>query len=424
MINNDNIKQLYSFDEIVMIHTGSFKMEYSIYLLFLKYAMSEKINANTPEKLMALIDLQNSTHNVIDSVALNAYLKATFSEYDDKFSFTGALFDVYERIGFDNAKVWNALWSINSIESKCLSDFITYKIVSGGRMTMESLTNPSIAKLGVTLLNPKSGEVCYDPFSGMGTILSSFPNDVILYGNELNPTSVIISQIRMIVEKKNAILSCGDSFIINNKNIADVVFSDAPLAGVLLDYESIYKEYPEITPSKEVNIASVVCALESLKDDGRGILHVPTGVLFRETKNYRTLRKYLLSNNFIEAVIELPSVCYGTMVKTALLVISKQKKDESVMFINAEQYSVKEKNVNYITDEGIKNIEDIIKNKKVIKNISAVRDYRDLLVAEEPLMVNRFIEIENLKEYRNINEINKEIDEVWSELLKNMGGTN
>lgn len=421
MINDDKIKQLHAFDEAVRIYTGSFdSMVNTIYLLFLKYAMTEKLNANTPEKLMALIDLQNSTHNIIDASVLRKYLVETFKEYDENFSFTGALYNVYEKIGFDNLKIWNMLWSLNQLDSEILSNFISYKILSGGRMSLEYVTNPTLAKLGVSLLNPSEKAICYDPFAGTGNILSAFPQNAKLIGNDLNPNSIIITQIRMIIDEKNSSLSCGDSFDIQKKNFADYVFSDGPLAGVLYDYEKVYSDFPELTPSKEVNLASIVCSLSSLNENGRGVIHVPTGVLFRETKSYKDLRKYLLKHNMLDAIIEFPSICYGSAVKTALLVVSKKRNENQVVFVNAECFVAKDRNVNNLTEEGIKSIVDIVNNKQEVKNVSAIKDYRDLLVAGEPLMVNRYIKIEDSKNYRDINAIDEDICEVWKELQDNM----
>lgn len=403
-------------------------------LLFLKWSMDNRTFATNEEQLNALLDLQMSTHDIngISRECLVNYIEKTYNCFNGEYAFTRTLLDVYEQIGFKDGRIWSSLWALNLKDSgEIILDYFDEKISNSGRIYSEVSSNNSLANLAIKILNPQSGELCYDPFVGTGVFISKLPQEVSSIGNDINPKTLMLATIRCIIAKKNNVqLQLNDAYLndFSRKHKADLVFNDGPINVKLKhDYVMSYmKSYKDIMGNMlDSNILSILMTLESLNDKGRAFVTVPSGVLFKEQKAYVQLRKYLLENNYIDAVIELPSMWSATAIQTNVLVLSKNKKDKSVVFVSAGtneyfNFTQKQRLSNQLTPEGIDMILDIVTNKKEIDNISEVKRCLDIVVRSETLVVNRHVVPVKVTNYRPVEQIDKEIKEVWNALLKNM----
>ena len=80
------------------------------------------------------------------------------------------------------------------------------------------------------------------------------------------------------------------------------------------------------------------------------------GILYRGGAEQK-IRKYLIDNNFVDCIIQLPdNLFFGTSIATCIMVLKKSKKDNSTLFIDATKECVKVTNNNKLTDENIENI--------------------------------------------------------------------
>ncbi len=135
------------------------------------------------------------------------------------------------------------------------------------------------------------------------------------------------------------------------------------------------------------------------------------GIFYRGGAEQK-IRKYLVDNNVIEAVIQLPdNLFYGTSIATCILVLAKNKQTTDVFFIDASKEYKKATNNNVLTE---KNIETILNHfatkdnkehfaKSIAQSKIASNDYN--------LSVSTYVEKEDTREKIDIATLNKEIKE-------------
>ena len=125
------------------------------------------------------------------------------------------------------------------------------------------------------------------------------------------------------------------------------------------------------------------------------------------------IRKYLVQNNYVDTIIQLPSnLFFGATIATCIIVLKKNKSDNRVCFIDASQEFVHEGNKNKLSPDNIKRIHDAYAAKrdedhfsKLIENIAiADNDYN--------LSVSSYIEKQDKKEAVDIDALNREIEQI------------
>ena len=174
--------------------------------------------------------------------------------------------------------------------------------------------------------------------------------------------------------------------------------------------------------------------IASLKEDGIAVVLVSMGMLFKSGR-MGEVRKNLVEDLYIDAIIELPSgIVTGTAVATALVVLKKNKKESEIMMITAKEFCTKDKTTVTVTDENVKRIVQIYRNREVIegvsntitKEIAAENGYNlcttqyVTLKAREGIVVEdnaKFIENYDVLLQR-LGDIDKELDEVRSRFVK------
>ena len=122
------------------------------------------------------------------------------------------------------------------------------------------------------------------------------------------------------------------------------------------------------------------------------------------------IRKYLIDNNYIDCIIQLPdNLFFGTSIATCIMVLKKSKKENSTLFIDASRECVKVTNSNKMTDENIANIikfyidrTDVdLQCKGCSNSYIAEKDYI--------LSVSTYVEQEDKREVIDIKALNNEI---------------
>ena len=116
----------------------------------------------------------------------------------------------------------------------------------------------------------------------------------------------------------------------------DVILANPPFSG-RLDRDRIVEEV-RIGRTAQTELLFLQYMLNQLKDGGRCGVVVPEGVLFGSTGAHRELRRRLIENNRVEAVLSLPGGVFNPYsgVKTSVLVFRKGGATERVMFLNAD----------------------------------------------------------------------------------------
>lgn len=126
----------------------------------------------------------------------------------------------------------------------------------------------------------------------------------------------------------------------------DLILANPPFKGSL-DEQDVAADLLRVVKTKKTELLFIALILRMLKTGGRSATIVPDGVLFGSSKAHVQLRKHLIDDNQLEAVISLPSGVFRPYagVSTAIIVFSKGGRTENVMFydLTADGFSLDDK---------------------------------------------------------------------------------
>lgn len=229
-------------------------------------------------------------------------------------------------------------------ERRALLDVFDQAIAETGTPYDGQYTTPvNIAHLVAALASPQPGERVYDPCFGSGSFLVAAwqqaersrkelrrPGALLeVAGIEINATTFLIGQTRMLLAGIEAPrLEQGNSLereLLSSPSREgfDVVLANPPI-GAKTSREPWRYQHFAIATNDSTSLF-IQHALSQLKPNGRAVIAVPEGFLFRGGAE-RELRRYLLEQGQVEAVIGLPAGAFApyTGIKSSLLVLSKQ----------------------------------------------------------------------------------------------------
>jgi len=259
----------------------------------------------------------------------------------------------------------------------------------------EFTTPKELSRLLVSLLSPSSGMKVYDPTSGSGGMLIETRNYLIergenaenlsLYGQEINQNNWEISNKAMLLhgvfdaDIRNGDTLCNPQHEISGKLMSfDRVIGNPPLSMKRLaeSEESIdhYNRYSYgIPPKQNSDFAFIQHMITSLKSDGKMGVIVSKGTLFRGGIE-NDIRKGIIMDDLIEAIIELPSsLFYNNNIQTLIVIINKKKSRErknKILFISATKEYEIVKFKNKLREPDIKKIISTYEGWKVEENFS------------------------------------------------------
>ena len=286
---------------------------------------------------------------------------------------------------------------------------------SAGKKGGEFYTPSEVVWLLVSLLKPTAGMKIYDPTAGSGGMLIQTRNYLIeqgenaqnlsLYGQEMNLNTWAICKMSMFLHGVfNADIRKGDTLgdpqhtqggelMSFDRVIANPPFSLKKWGKDVADNDP-YGRYPYGTPPKDAgDLAFIQHMIASLNAEGKMGVVVPHGVLFRGSSE-KDIRKGILEDDLLEAVIGLPSALfYGTGIPAALLIINKKKpieREGKVLFINGELEYQEGKNQNKLRDTDIEHILTIYEAFEDAKRYSKVISMEEIRENDYNLNIRRY----------------------------------
>lgn len=247
------------------------------------------------------------------------------------------------------------------------------------------------------------------------------------YGQEINITTYNLCRINMFlhdISYNNFDIKLGDTLInpAPSHIIAepfDAIVSNPPYStkwegkdNPLLIGDDRFSPAGVLAPKSKADLAFVMHILSYLSAEGTAAIVEFPGVLYRGGAEQK-IRKYLIDNNFVDTIIQLPSdLFFGTSIATCILILKKNKKDNKVLFIDASEEFVKVTNTNKLTQKNIDNIIKLFKDRENVEYKSILVDHEEIKENEYILSVNTYLEQEDLTEEIDIKELNKQIDEI------------
>jgi type I restriction enzyme M protein len=201
--------------------------------------------------------------------------------------------------------------------------------------------------------------------------LKRFQDDTFL-GMEFDPTMIRIGAMNLILHGiENPHLKMVDSLSESNQGFiekASIILANPPFKGSL-DKEAVDPKLLNIVDSSKTELLFLGLILKGLKVGGRAAVIVPDGVLFGSSKAHQAIRRKIIEENKLDAIVSMPSGVFKPYagVSTAIIIFTKTNSGgtDKVWFydMTADGYSLDDKR-NPITDN---DIPDILKRWKHLK---------------------------------------------------------
>ena len=284
-----------------------------------------------------------------------------------------------------------------------------------------------IATYGKTEVNK-----VYDPACGSGSLLLKsakiLGKDNVrqgFYGQEINITTYNLCRINMFlhdIDPDKFDIACEDT-LKNPQHWDDEPFeaivSNPPYAlhwegsdNPVLINDPRFSPAGVLAPKSKADFAFIMHSLSWLASNGTAAVVCFPGIFYRGGAEQK-IRKYLVENNFIDCIIQLPSnLFFGTSIATCILVMKKNKADNKVLFIDASKDCVKVTNNNKLTDANIEKIVSEFAKREDIDNISHLASFDEIEAQDFNLSVSTYVEAEDTRERVDIKALNQEIEEI------------
>ena len=167
-----------------------------------------------------------------------------------------------------------------------------------------------------------------------------------------------------------------------------------------------------LAPKSKADLAFVLHSLSWLATDGTAAIVCFPGVLYRGGAE-RKIRKYLIDNNFVDCVIQLPSnLFFGTSIATCIMVLRKSKGENRTLFIDASKEFLKVTNSNKLTDDNIARILAAYEKRRDEDYFTRLVENDEIAEADYNLSVSSYVVQEDTREVIDIKKLNAEIEQI------------
>ena len=309
---------------------------------------------------------------------------------------------------------------------------------NAGKSGGEFFTPQEVSELLARLTAADGHEIrsVYDPACGSGSLLLKFSKTIgkenpalKYYGQEINPTTYNLCRINMFLHNinfDNFDIRQGDTLLSpqhRDFEPFDAIVSNPPYSipwegakNPLLINDDRYAGPGVLAPDSTADLAFTLHMLASLSESGTAAIVEFPGVLYRGGKE-RTIRKWLLENNRVDTIIQLPAnLFFGVGIATCIIVLRKgSRPDNKVLFIDASKEFVKYGNKNKLTKENQNRIFNIFKDRKEEQYFSCLVPIEDILNNDANLSVSSYVEQEDTREVINIKEVNASLQQLIAE---------
>lgn len=246
------------------------------------------------------------------------------------------------------------------------------------------------------------------------------------FGQEINITTYNLCRINMFLhdidyDKFN--IACEDTLTSPehwDEEPFEVIVSNPPYSikwagsdNPLLINDPRFAPAGVLAPKSKADLAFIMHSLSWLATNGTAAIVCFPGIMYRGAAE-KKIRKYLIDNNFVDCVIQLPSnLFFGTPIATCIMVLKKSKADNKVLFIDASAEFEKATNNNKLSDKNITKIVEHFSSRIDDPYFSRLVDYKEISEEQDyNLSVSTYVEQENTKEVIDIKELNSEIQKI------------
>jgi len=309
---------------------------------------------------------------------------------------------------------------------------------SAGKSGGEFFTPQEVSELlaHLTLVGKKEINKVYDPACGSGSLLLQFakilgPENIIsgFFGQEINLTNYNLCRINMFLHNvrfEDFHIAHGDTLIHPAKeHLAkqpfEAIVSNPPYStkwvgsdNPLLINDPRFSPAGVLAPKSKADLAFTMHILSWLAVNGTAAIVEFPGVLYRGGAEQK-IRHYLMENNYIDSVIQLPAdLFFGTTIATCIIVLKKSKNNNEVLFIDASSEFVRSSNKNVLTADNREKILHAFEQRKNIPHFAQLAGNESIIKNNCNLAVSTWIEVEDTREKVDISRLNKELSSIVS----------
>ena len=304
---------------------------------------------------------------------------------------------------------------------------------NAGKSGGEFFTPQTVSKLlsRIVMEGKEKINKVYDPTCGSGSLLlqmkKQFDEHIIeegFFGQEINMTNFNLARMNMFLHNINYnkfSIERGDTLINplhKDEKPFDAIVSNPPYSikwigddDPTLINDERFAPAGKLAPKSYADYAFIMHSLSYLSSKGRAAIVCFPGIFYRKGAE-KNIRQYLVDNNFIDCIIQLPeNLFFGTSIATCILVMAKNKTENKILFIDASKEFKKETNNNILEEKNITSIVDEFKNRTDKKYFSRYVTREEIEENDYNLSVSTYVEKEDTREIVDINVLNKEIEE-------------
>ena len=301
---------------------------------------------------------------------------------------------------------------------------------SGGEFYTPQEVSELLAR--ITTVGKTSVNKVYDPACGSGSLLLKFAKilgtenvTTGFFGQEINITTYNLCRINMFlhdVDYNKFDIALGDTLTAPqhwDDEPFEAIVSNPPYSikwegedNATLINDPRFSPAGVLAPKSKADLAFVMHSLSWLATNGTAAIVCFPGVMYRGGKE-KKIRQYLVDNNFIDCIIQLPdNLFFGTTIATCIMVLKRSKTDSSVLFIDASAECVKVTNANKLTAANSEKILKAFTERKDIDYFAKLVSNDDVAAQDYNLSVSTYVEQEDTREQVDIVALNRQIEEI------------
>lgn len=302
----------------------------------------------------------------------------------------------------------------------------------GGQYFTPSDISELLARLG-TIGKTKINKV-YDPACGSGSLLLKVEkvlgkNNIEhgFFGQEIDLTTYNLCRINMFLHNVEF-----DKFSIVREDtlISPMHWDDQPFELIvsnppfsvpwegngnpLLINDPRFSPAGVLAPSSKGDMAFIMHSLSWLASNGTAAIVCFPDIMYRSGAEQK-IRKYLVDNNYIDSIIQLPSNLFlNVSISVDIILLKKNKNDNAILFVDASHEFIKMTKNNRLSEKNIQRIVSVVAERKNIQYFSRLVSNEEIGNNQNDynLSISTYVEHEDTREKIDIVKLNKEIEKI------------
>ncbi len=411
------------------------------------YILPSQLFSNVRKRAAADPNLNETLNNIFHAIENSAKgaaseddMKGLFADIDVNSNKLGAtvqkrnetLVKILDKIG--DMKLGNLADNQIDTFGDAYEFLMTMYASNAGKSGGEFFTPQEVSELlaRITLVGKKQVNKVYDPACGSGSLLLKFAKVLGkenvrqgFYGQEINITTYNLCRINMFLHDINYEkfdIALGDTLLAPkhwDDEPFECIVSNPPYSikwvgdeNPLLINDPRFSPAGILAPKSKADLAFTMHMLSWLATNGTAAIVEFPGVLYRGGAEQK-IRKYLIDNNYIDTVIQLPAnLFFGVGIATCIIVLKKSKKDNATLFIDASGEFIHEGNKNKLSDANIARILEAFVARKDDAHFARLVENDKIAGNDYNISVSSYVEQPDTREEVDIEALNLRIAEI------------